>query len=109
MTTGLYVFRTSLPIVNQQPAFPQSYSLGQNFPNPFNPSTTIKIELPESSYASLTVYNAAGQKVMTLLDGFTLKGIQSISFDASGLPSGIYFYKLVTPKFTESRKMAFVK
>jgi choice-of-anchor B domain-containing protein len=111
MQFGLFVFRTSFPI-NQQgqgEVIPQVYSLKQNFPNPFNPKTTIQVDLPNDGFISLVVYNTLGQRVITLLDGFATKGTKRVSFDGANLPSGIYFCKLTTSEYTESRKMALVK
>ncbi len=109
MQSGLYVFKTTFPLIPQPEVIPQTYSLKQNFPNPFNPETTIKFDLPKDSYISLVVYNALGQRVTTLLDGFTTKGTKSVLFQGVKYPSGIYFYKLTTPEYSESRKMALVK
>lgn len=109
MITGLYVFRTDLQIVTPPDNIPQSYSLKQNFPNPFNPVTTIKFDLPNDGFISLVVYNALGQRVATLINGFSSKGTKTVSFNGANYPSGVYFYKLTANDFTESRKMVLVK
>jgi hypothetical protein len=88
---------------------PQKFSLHQNYPNPFNPSTTISYDLPERSRVKLTVYNLLGQEVATLVNAEQEPGRYSINFDASGLPSGVYFYTLQTPYFTKTNKMVLVK
>ena len=83
-----------------------SYSLSQNFPNPFNPSTTIGYALPEQAYVTLTVFNALGQRVAELNDGRMDAGYHEVQFSASnftGLPSGTYFYRLVAGSFTQTK------
>jgi hypothetical protein len=88
---------------------PIQFELAQNYPNPFNPSTTIKFSLPQNSFVTLKVYNALGQEVSTLVNGFTESGTHSINFDASNLNSGIYFYKLDAGKYSDVRKMTLIK
>lgn len=81
---------------------PQGYALYQNYPNPFNPTTTIEFYLDATSRVSLTVYNALGQKVATLLDGQEMEdGFQEAIFDASSLSSGVYFYRLSTQEIVD--------
>lgn len=86
-----------------------SYSLSQNFPNPFNPTTKIRFSLPEAGNVKLTVYNLIGQTVATLINGYQEAGSYNVTFDGSGLNSGIYFYKLETGKYVEIKKMALLK
>jgi hypothetical protein len=88
---------------------PQKFALYQNYPNPFNPTTTISYDLPERARVKLSVYNILGQEVATLVNGEQEPGRYNINFDASGLPSGIYFYTLQTPYFTKTNKMVLVK
>jgi len=92
---------------NQQ--LPSGFDLKQNYPNPFNPTTTIEFSLPERSFVKLTVYNALGQEVAVLVDEEKSPGKYAVTFDASKLSSGIYFYRLETPKFIETKKMILVK
>jgi len=73
---------------------PASFRLEQNFPNPFNPTTTISYALPKDAYVSLAVYDLTGQKVTQLVDRQTAAGSYQVVFDATGFPSGIYFYRL---------------
>lgn len=68
--------------------------LGQNYPNPFNPSTVISFELPKDANVSLKVYDISGKEVASLLNGYLATGSHSVNFNASGLASGVYFYKL---------------
>jgi hypothetical protein len=84
---------------------PDDYSLSQNFPNPFNPQTTITYQLPEASNVKLTVYNAAGQIVQVLVDAEMKAGTRTATWDARGLGSGIYLYRLKAGTFIRTRKM----
>ncbi|MCW9066440.1 MAG: T9SS type A sorting domain-containing protein [Ignavibacteriaceae bacterium] len=88
---------------------PEQFELSQNYPNPFNPSTTINFSIPQSSIVTLKVFNTLGQEVKTLVNQNMESGVHSISFDASELNSGIYFYKLDAGQFTEVRKMTLIK
>ncbi len=94
---------------NEKP-FPESFTLEQNFPNPFNPSTTITYSLPNKDRVKIRVYNEIGQLVATLFDGIKQAGIHKIDFNANGqLNSGIYFYTLETSSFRQSKKMILLK
>lgn len=86
-----------------------SYELAQNFPNPFNPGTEITFSLPEASNVSLKIYDITGKEVAVLINEFRAKGKYNISFDGSNFASGVYFYNLVTPKFTDTKKMVLKK
>ena len=88
---------------------PVAFELGQAFPNPFNPSTTIDFTMGETADANLTVYNMAGQAVATLVNGMVGAGAQSVVFDASNLTSGVYVYTLTVGGQTLSEKMVLVK
>jgi len=87
---------------------PKDYALMQNYPNPFNPTTTIVFALPVSSKYNLTIYNVMGQ-VVEEFSGHAPAGIQTVVWDASKKASGIYFYKLNTGDFTETKKMILLK
>jgi hypothetical protein len=88
---------------------PVSFELSQNFPNPFNPTTEISFSLANNSQVNLGVFNLNGQKVATLVDGSMGAGSHSVTFDASGLSSGVYFYTLQANGATETRKMVLTK
>jgi Secretion system C-terminal sorting domain len=88
---------------------PTEFSLSQNYPNPFNPSTTISFALPEDSYINLELYNSLGQLLKVIAKGEFSRGIHKINFSAGSLPSGVYFYKLITGGFTETRSMILIK
>ena len=88
---------------------PNEYALEQNYPNPFNPSTTIKFHIPELSFVTLKVYDVLGNEIATLFNEEKSIGSFDINFDATGLPSGIYFYRLRAGSFVETKKMVLMK
>ena len=88
---------------------PSSFSLSQNFPNPFNPTTIIKYQIKENSFVSLKVFNALGREVSTIVNEKQNVGTYSVTFDASSLASGIYFYKLTSVNLSETKKMILIK
>ena len=83
--------------------------LSQNFPNPFNPETTINFTLTANSDVKLAVYNARGEMVKELVNEVRTAGSHSVKFNGAGLNSGVYFYKLITPNATQTQKMILVK
>lgn len=88
---------------------PKSFALHQNYPNPFNPVTRIKFDIPKNTQAKLEVYNNLGQLVKVLHDGYTNAGYFETQFDAGSLSSGMYYYRLTTPDYVETKKMVLVK
>lgn len=88
---------------------PASFSLSQNYPNPFNPSTKISFDIPVRGEVKLAVYNAVGQEVAVLVNQYLNAGKYQYSFDGLGLPTGVYFYRLVTDGFSQTKKMVLVK
>jgi hypothetical protein len=86
-----------------------NFTLGQNYPNPFNPSTTIRYGLPQRSNVSLAVYNTLGQQVTVLQEGEEEAGYHDVKFDASNLPSGLYFYRLQAGSDVETRTLCLVR
>ncbi|MCX7610093.1 MAG: carboxypeptidase regulatory-like domain-containing protein [Ignavibacterium sp.] len=97
------------PTSNDTKVVPTKFELGQNYPNPFNPSTTISWQTPVSGINTIKVYNILGVEVATLVNEWKDAGSYSINFDASGLPSGTYFYKLTIGNQSQVRKMMLVK
>lgn len=85
------------------------FSLHQNYPNPFNPATRIEYSIQGSGNVSLKVFNTLGQEVATLVDSYKSAGSHYISFDASSLTTGVYFYTLSTPEATSTKKMLLLK
>jgi len=90
-------------------AIPAAFYLSQNFPNPFNPSTTVRFSLKEPCRVVLKVYDIQGREVSTLADGKYAAGGHAVKFDASGLESGVYFYRIRVGAFQAVRKMAVLK
>ena len=100
--------------VSETTPIPQQFKLEQNYPNPFNPSTTIKYSIPSVgtrhvSSVQLKVYDILGREVITLVNKQQKPGNYEIEFDASNLTSGLYFYRVTTSGFTQTKKMIFLK
>ncbi|MBT8378950.1 MAG: T9SS type A sorting domain-containing protein [Ignavibacteria bacterium] len=85
------------------------YSLEQNYPNPFNPTTKIKYQIPELSFVTLKVFDVLGNEITTLVNKERPGGSYDIEFNATGLPSGIYFYQLQAGHFVTIKKMVLMK
>ena len=81
----------------------------QNYPNPFNPATTIKYSIPELSFVILKVYDVLGNEIAILVNEEKPIGNYEVEFDATTLPSGIYFYRLQTSNFIQTKKMVLMK
>jgi hypothetical protein len=96
-------------IVEALIAVPDIYELSQNYPNPFNPNTVISYSIPSASNIKLIVYNTLGQSIKVLESGYKQAGNYSINFNAFGLSSGIYFYKLEAGSFSQIKKMILIK
>jgi hypothetical protein len=88
---------------------PQNYALDQNYPNPFNPATTITYAVPQNSFISLRVVDILGNEVQTLVNETKSAGTYTVSFDATSVPSGVYFYTLEAGNFVSSKKMLLIK
>ncbi len=95
--------------VEDQSTLPTKFDLAQNYPNPFNPSTVIEFSVPQQQRVMLNVYNTIGQKVMTLVNGELNPGTHHVTFDATSLPSGIYFYRLIGENVNITKKMILTK
>ncbi|MBK6914184.1 MAG: T9SS type A sorting domain-containing protein [Ignavibacteriales bacterium] len=96
-------------IVEAEVTIPVEYYLSQNYPNPFNPSTSIKYAISSRQLVSLKVYDVLGKEVTTLVNEEKPAGSYEVKFDASKLSSGIYFYKLQSGSFVETRNMILMK
>jgi len=98
--TGVTKLNNTLPV---------KYQLYQNYPNPFNPKTKIKFDLVKSSNVKLEIYDINGRHIKTLVNSMLQSGTYETEFDATALPSGIYFYKLITDGFEKTNKMMLIK
>ncbi len=108
---GAYVFRsrTTTTSADETPSLPAKFSLMQNYPNPFNPTTSIRFRIPNLGFVSLTVFDVLGRELKALVNEVKAPGEYSVSFDASDLGSGVYFYRLRTGDFVETRKLVLMK
>jgi hypothetical protein len=88
---------------------PENFSLSQNYPNPFNPTTTIRFNLEKTVHVNLSVFNSLGQKVATIVDKVVEAGQKGISWNASSLPSGTYYYRLRAGDFEQTKEMLLIK
>ena len=88
---------------------PTTYSLSQNFPNPFNPTTSIRYGIPNDGTVSLKIYNTLGQEVATLVNQYQARGFYTVPFNASRLASGMYIYRLQSGSYTSVKKMMLLK
>lgn len=100
---------TVTSVVESNGLIPEEYALEQNYPNPFNPTTTIKFGLKAAGNVELEVYNAVGEKVMTVIHDHMEAGTHNVTVQAGGLPSGVYFYKLYVNNFATVKKMVLIK
>jgi hypothetical protein len=105
----LYNMWLTTGISNNQNIYPETYSLYQNYPNPFNPQTTIIFDISKLSSVKLVVYDTKGSEVQVLAETMFHRGQYTVNFDASGLPSGVYFYQLRADDFIDTKKMILVK
>ena len=95
--------------VRSDGVIPNGLELSQNYPNPANPSTTISYTIPTRSHVTLSVFNTLGQKVAGLVNGEEEAGSYNITFDASGLASGVYLYRMQAGSFVQTKKLVMVK
>jgi hypothetical protein len=107
--TGIQVNLTLTSIAEPASGVPQRFNLEQNYPNPFNPTTGIRYQVSGISTVELEVYNLLGQKVATLVNEVKQPGIYTVQFDASRIPSGVYFYRMKAGSFTSTRSMIVLK
>lgn len=100
---------SAVTAINEPVEIARGFSLDQNFPNPFNPVTIIRYQLPRIAHAELKVYDVLGREVSRLVDGVEAAGYHEATFDGSGLASGVYFYRLTTPGYSKSNRMLLMK
>ncbi|HUI29324.1 MAG TPA: T9SS type A sorting domain-containing protein [Candidatus Acidoferrales bacterium] len=105
----LWITVSSLNAVRHTAGNPQTYTLENNYPDPFNPSTVITYQLPVNSFVMLKVYDVLGREVRTLVDKHQSAGRYFLRFDAANLPSGMYFYRLQAGTFSATKKLVVLK
>ena len=88
---------------------PKQFRLYDNYPNPFNPATTISYTLPSASDVTINIYEVTGRRIQTLVNSRQSTGSHTIQFDASTLSSGIYFYEIQAGSFRDVKKMSLIK
>lgn len=110
-TDGSGVFRSVNPTtaISEEPRFPSSFVLYQNYPNPFNPTTTIEFELPKDSYVEISVYDLLGRRITTIIKEVMQAGVHRSTFNAAGLPSGLYACTMKADKFLQTKTMLLLK
>lgn len=111
-STGTVYRRPLAELIGIQPIsseIPKQYSLSQNYPNPFNPVTNINFEIKEKADVKLTVFNALGEEVTTLVNQNLSPGTYKADWEASKYPSGVYFYRISAGAFSETKKMILIK
>jgi hypothetical protein len=95
--------------VEDELELPVHFILSQNYPNPFNPVTTIKYSIPDAGKVELSVYNSLGERVAELVNGFQNAGNYLVQFNASALASGVYFYRITSGDFIQTKKLMLLK
>jgi hypothetical protein len=107
--TGVIFNLTTTGIGDEAGTLPEGYSLGQNYPNPFNPSTTIPYELPSAGRVVMKLYDALGREAAVLVNEEQNPGSKTLTFDAAGLPSGVYHYRITAGTFTAAKKLLIIR
>jgi hypothetical protein len=100
---------TVIKLIAHPKGVPAEFALHQNYPNPFNPTTRIEYDMPISGDVSLKLYNILGSEILTIFNGYSEAGYHAITVDATNIPSGIYFLKMVSGKYTAVRKLVLAK
>jgi hypothetical protein len=108
--SDVWSFSTILTKINKTGQnIPEIYSLGQNHPNPFNPTTTIRYDLPKSEFVKLVIFDALGREVETLVNEKQSPGTYETTFDGSNSSSGVYYYKIIAGDYTLTKSMILIK
>ncbi len=106
---GGVLFSTSTGVNSAEENLPSGFLLEQNYPNPFNPSTIVRYQLPKSALVNMTVYDILGRRVSVLVNERKNAGVHEVRFDATGLSSSVYFYRLTAGSYVETRKLVLMK
>jgi hypothetical protein len=95
--------------LSEESTLPEKFGLEQNYPNPFNPTTEISFTLPQATHVTIEIFNVMGQQVSLLVDGHREAGTHKVDWDGASVASGVYFYRLTTPEFVQTKKMLLMK
>jgi len=110
LSTGFfYNSETATDIDDEEPLIPKQFKLENNFPNPFNPTTTIEYSIPEDSDVTISIYDLNGQLIQSLVDDNKTAGVHKTIWNATNISSGIYFYKIRADHFTAVKKCILIK
>jgi hypothetical protein len=108
LSNGLYIYQRVTGVNNEQSNH-SAMELLQSYPNPFNPTTTIRYQLTSLAHVTLSVFDLLGREVATLVDDMEEPGEKRATFDGSALASGVYFYRLRAGDFVQTRKLVLVR
>ncbi len=106
---GIYKYAENVTLVNKGKVQLNNFYLFQNYPNPFNPSTKIKYQLPQSGIVLLKIIDILGQEIKTVIEEYQNAGVHEVSFNASDIASGVYFYKVASGNFSLVKKMVLLR
>ena len=109
VSDATFVIEGGVSVEDLNSGIPKDYNLYQNYPNPFNPTTKIRFSIPYSESVNIEVFNELGEIVASLLNSNLSAGYYEVNFDASYLPSGLYFYRISSGNFVETKKMVLIK
>ncbi|MBC8489895.1 MAG: T9SS type A sorting domain-containing protein [Bacteroidetes bacterium] len=107
--SAIWFFTSVVTNISTNGEIPNEFRLYNNYPNPFNPTTNIKFSIPTQGFVTLKVFNSLGKEVATLVNENTSVGTYEVNFDAGSLTSGVYFYRLQSDNFTETKRMMLIK
>jgi hypothetical protein len=103
------ILANTTAVAEDEAGAPSGFALAQNYPNPFNPATTIRFSLPQREQMTLRVFDVNGREVATLVEGEFNAGAHKVIFDATGLPNGVYFYRIKTKSSSQTRKAVLLR
>lgn len=106
---GIYRGTNVITSIPEQNTVPEDFDLEQNYPNPFNPATTIRYEIPNTQHVTIGIFDLLGREVATLVNGQMSRGTHTVTWDAAGHPSGVYFYRLSSGDFLSTKKLVLLK
>lgn len=106
---AVYIYTDKITSINYNVDKMLNFDLSQNYPNPFNPITKIKFSIPKSDIVQIKIYNILGKEVIKLINDYKPVGTYEVEFDARNLPSGVYFYRIISGSYSETKKMILLR